>query len=264
MRPFAIRIQRKISEGRGRMHDQPPQDSTAPHPVGREPIAPWWHTGMLVALLAGGSLLSSRQAHRAAFGGHHVARYSLTIFSELVLFLLAWWGLRMRRVPVAKVLQFHRGLHAWLEDLGAAAIFWIASAVILVVIGLLLRVAHLAAPEKAIMALAPRTGLELLLWIVLSITAGFCEEFVFRGYFLRQFSSLRAGAGLGVLASSLLFGVSHGYEGSAGMIAITVYGALFCVLVFLRRSLRPGMMAHAWHDIFSGVMLAVLRHVHPL
>ncbi|HEY1808184.1 MAG TPA: hypothetical protein VGG42_06450 [Acidobacteriaceae bacterium] len=48
------------------------------------------------------------------------------------------------------------------------------------------------------------------------------------------------------------------------MIAITAYGALFCVLVLMRRSLRPGMMAHAWHDIFSGVMLAVLRHVHPM
>ncbi|MGA7522556.1 MAG: CPBP family intramembrane glutamic endopeptidase [Acidobacteriaceae bacterium] len=197
-------------------------------------------------------------------GSHHAARYGLTILSELVLLLLAWWGLRMRRVPMAEVLQFQRGWRAWMDDLVAAAVFWLASAAILVAIGLALRVAHLAIPEKTVMALAPRTGLELLLWIALSITAGFCEEFVFRGYFLRQFSSLGAGVGLGLLASSLLFGVSHGYEGAAGMIAITVYGALFCVLVLLRRSLRPGMMAHAWHDIFSGVMLAVLRHVHPL
>lgn len=245
------------------MHEQSSQ-----LPVSRlrsgTPIAPWWHTALLTGLLVGGSVLSSRQAHRAAFGGHHVARYSLTILSELLLLLLTWWGLRMRGVAMAEVLQFARGWRAWAEDLGAAAVFWMASAAILLVIGLMLRVAHLAAPEKAIMALAPRTGLELLLWVALSITAGFCEEFVFRGYFLRQFSSLGAGAWLGVLVSSLLFGVSHGYEGAAGMIAITVFGALFCVLVFLRRSLRPGMMAHAWHDIFSGVMLVVLRHVHPL
>lgn len=245
------------------MHE-PLQNSPASPAQTGSAIAPWWHTALLVALLAAGSLLSARQAHRAAFAGHHLARYLLTILSELVLLLLAWWGLRMRGVAIAEVLRFQRGWNAWAEDLATAAVFWIVSAVILVALGLLLRVGHLATPQKAIMALAPRTGLELLLWIALSLTAGFCEEFVFRGYFLRQFSSLRAGSGLGVLASSLLFGVSHGYEGAAGMIAITVYGALFCVLVSLRRSLRPGMMAHAWHDIFSGVMLALLRHVHPL
>ena len=245
------------------MHEQPPA-SPASRPAAGEAVAPWWHTGLLTALLVGGSLLSARQAHRAVLGSHHLARYSLTILSELVLLLLAWWGLRMRRVSMAEVLQFHRGWRAWAEDMGAAAVFWITSAAILVVIGLLLRAGHLATPRKTVMALAPRTWLELVLWIAVSLTAGFCEEFVFRGYFLRQFSSLGGGLGLGVLASSLLFGVSHGYEGAAGMIAITVYGALFCVLVLLRRSLRPGMMAHAWHDIFSGVMLAVLRHIHPM
>lgn len=239
-------------------------ESPAVTPSTAHSVAPWWHTTLLVAILVGGSLLSARQAHRMAFGGHHVARYCLTILSELVLFLLTWWGLRMRGVPMAELLQFRRGWRAWGEDLVAAAVFWLASAAILVVIGLLLHVAHLATPQKAIMALAPRTGLELLLWVALSLTAGFCEEFVFRGYFLRQFSSLRGGIGLGVLASSVLFGLSHGYEGAAGMIAITAYGALFCALVYVRRSLRPGMMAHAWHDIFSGVMLVLLRHLHPL
>jgi len=245
------------------MHE-PTLEASAPLPFAGEAIAPWWHTGLLVAILVGGSMISARQAHRAAFGSHHVARYGLTILSELVLLLLAWWGLRLRGVPITEVLHFQRGWRAWMEDLGAAAAFWVASAAVLVAIGLVLRAAHLATPQKAIMALAPRSWLELLLWIALSLTAGFCEEFVFRGYFLRQFSSLRGGIGLGIVASSVLFGMSHGYEGAAGMIAITAYGALFCVLVLVRRSLRPGMMAHAWHDIFSGVMLVLLRHVHPL
>ncbi len=38
------------------------------------------------------------------------------------------------------------------------------------------------------------------------------------------------------------------------MITITVYGALFGLLAWWRRSLRPGMIAHAWTDIFSGVI----------
>ena len=101
-------------------------------------------------------------------------------------------------------------------------------------------VGHLAAPQKTLMAIAPRTPLELLLWIGLSVSAGFCEEFVFRGYFLRQFSSVGAGVWLGVVCSSLLFGVSHGYEGAAGMIAITAYGALFCVLALAAQQSSTG------------------------
>ena len=165
---------------------------------------------------------------------------------------------------VADLLRFRPGLQAFAEDMGAAAIFWVTAVVILAAISLVLRAAHLSAPEKTLMAIAPGTPLEMLLWVVLSLSAGFCEEFAFRGYFLCQFASLGAGLWLGVACSSLLFGISHGYEGAAGMIAIAAYGALFCALVFARNSLRPGMIAHAWHDIFSGAMLALLKHFHPL
>jgi hypothetical protein len=195
---------------------------------------------------------------------HHVARYGLGICMEWALLLLVWWGLRMKRVRLEELLGFRRGFDELMEDLLAAGVFWIAAVIVLAVIGLSLKAVGLSAPQKTLMAIAPRTPLEVLLWMVLSCSAGFCEEFVFRGYLLQQFSSVGAGLWLGVLCSSLLFGISHGYEGAAGMIAITAYGAMFCTLVFVCRSLRPGMIAHAWHDIFSGVMLALLRHFHPL
>lgn len=227
-------------------------------------VAPWWHTALIVLLLAGTSLLGARATHRSAVAAHHVIRYIFGMGAEWVLLLLTWWGLRMRRVSFAALLGFRRGWAAVIEDLGAAGAFWIVAVIVLALIGLTLKTAGFSAPQKTLMAIAPRTPLEVLLWVMLSMTAGFCEEFVFRGYLLRQFSSAGAGLWLGVLASSLLFGVSHGYEGAAGMIAITAYGAMFCVLALVRGSLRPGMIAHAWHDIFSGLMLALLRHFHPL
>jgi uncharacterized protein len=42
------------------------------------------------------------------------------------------------------------------------------------------------------------------------------------------------------------------------MLLIGVYGIMFGVLAHFRRSLRPGMMAHAFHDTFTGVMLRFL------
>jgi membrane protease YdiL (CAAX protease family) len=264
MRETASRIQRKIPESEGGMHETPPETSPDPQISFAARVAPWWHTVLIVLLLACTSLLGARSAHRNVVAAHHVARYGLGICMEWALLLLVWWGLRMKRVRLEELLGFRRGFDELMEDLLAAGVFWIAAVIVLAVIGLSLKAVGLSAPQKTLMAIAPRTPLEVLLWMVLSCSAGFCEEFVFRGYLLQQFSSVGAGLWLGVLCSSLLFGISHGYEGAAGMIVITAYGAMFCTLVFVCRSLRPGMIAHAWHDIFSGVMLALLRHFHPL
>jgi hypothetical protein len=53
-------------------------------------------------------------------------------------------------------------------------------------------------------------------------------------------------------------GAGHGYQGTRFMILIAIYGALFGTLVLLRKSLRPGMMAHAWQDAFSGILVYLL------
>jgi hypothetical protein len=45
------------------------------------------------------------------------------------------------------------------------------------------------------------------------------------------------------------------------MVQIGVFGLMFGVLAHFRKSLRPGMIAHAWHDSFSGIVLYVLARV---
>lgn len=263
MRDFTVRIQRKISDHEALMYPLP----TGPAAVNwrsrlTSAVAPWWHAALLVAILVGVSFLNARHSRRGGLAQHHLPTYAATIVAEWLLFILAYWGLCMKRVPLAEVLGFRTGLRAWMQDIGIAFVFWIAAVIILAVISLSLRATHLSSAQKAVQSLAPRSAAEALLWVALSLSAGFCEEFVFRGYFLRQFSSPIHRIWLGVLLSSLLFGVSHGYEGGAGMIAITVYGALFCGLALLRNSLRPGMIAHAWHDIFTGIALILIRHAH--
>ncbi len=187
------------------MHEVPAETSPSQKSRLIGAVAPWWHTAVIVLLLAGTSLLSARAAHHDHVAAHHVDRYLFGICAEWLLLLLTWWGLRMKRIPMAQLLGFCPGVPALAEDFGAAAVFWIAAAIVLAVIGLLLRLAHLAAPQKTLMAIAPRTPLELLLWVMLSISAGFCEEFVFRGYFLRQFASVGRGFvdGRGVLFAAL-------------------------------------------------------------
>jgi uncharacterized protein len=229
------------------------------------PIAPWWHTAILVAILIGFSFLSSLHSKSAALGAGHIIRYALTIVWEWLLALLTWWGIRMRRTPLREVLGVRRtGAREWARDFGFALVFWIIAMILLAAIAVLLRLFHLVPPEKVISAIAPQSLVQLLVWIALCVTAGMVEEFVFRGYLLQQFAAIRGNIWIGVVCSSLLFGCAHGYEGIGGMLAITAYGAMFCVLAIYRRSLRAGMMAHAWHDSLAGVALAIAKHAHLL
>jgi hypothetical protein len=113
---------------------------------------------------------------------------------------------------------------------------------------------HWLGPAHAasIQTLLPRRALEILLWIAVSISAGICEEFVFRGYFQKQFEAFTH-RWIALFLQSLLFGISHGYQGIEACVRIAIYGSLYGLLALWRRSLRPGMMAHAWSDILSGI-----------
>jgi membrane protease YdiL (CAAX protease family) len=85
----------------------------------------------------------------------------------------------------------------------------------------------------------------------MSITSGFCEELVFRGYFQKQSLGLTRSAAFGVLAQAVLFGICHWYQGVKQVILISLLGALFGILAQWRKSLRPGMIAHTWSDVLN-------------
>jgi membrane protease YdiL (CAAX protease family) len=225
------------------------------------PIASWWNTGLIVAAIAATSVLGSRHSAQSSMGSHHLANYAITLGWEWVLAAIAYLGLRLRKTPLRAILgEKRRGPREFFIDVGVAAIFWIFSTMVLASLGLLLHALHMESAQKQISQLAPSTLAEGALWIALSISAGICEEFLFRGYLQQQFARTSGRVWVGVVISSLLFGSAHGYEGIAGMLMITVFGALFSLLALRRKSLRSGMIAHAWHDIFSGIALAALKY----
>lgn len=89
----------------------------------------------------------------------------------------------------------------------------------------------------------------MLLWVGVSISAGVCEEVIYRGYLQKQFSLLARSAAAGLIAQAVLFGISHGYQGFQLVVLITVGGAIYGLIALWRHSLRPVMVAHAWSDI---------------
>jgi membrane protease YdiL (CAAX protease family) len=94
---------------------------------------------------------------------------------------------------------------------------------------------------------------------------GVAEELVFRGYLQRQFTAWARGAvATGVVFSAVAFGAAHGYEGIRSMFLLALFGAFFSLLALFRRSLRAGIFAHAWHDVFAGLMVSFLHARHVL
>jgi uncharacterized protein len=216
------------------------------------------HTILVLVVLGGWALwhkISADQLSVAA-NPNRVRFYLLTLFFEWLLFALVVAGVRRSGVSVFLVLGDHwHSFRQVLRDIGIAVGFWIVAAMFLWIFGWLL---HIAALGHNV-SMLPQRGIELTFWIALSVTAGICEETIFRGYLQRQFMALTKSAATGILLSAATFGAAHAYQGFRMTILIALYGAMFGVLAYWRGSVRPGMIAHAWQDSLNG-MLAVMRH----
>jgi hypothetical protein len=230
---------------------------------GRRLLAPWWHSVLLISLLLLASVGGMRGQHPLASGGSRLPEYIATIIWEWILVGLVWLGIR-KRIRMRELIGGRwANWEDFFLDVVYAAAFWGCA---LLVLGGAAKLMHLdqggkmEAMRKSLGFLAPGSRLELAVWFCTSTTAGFCEEIIFRGYLQRQFAAMLGDSMLvGVLLSALVFGASHGYEGAARMALIALYGFMFGLLAWWRKSLRPGMIAHAWHDALSGAVLRMMR-----
>jgi membrane protease YdiL (CAAX protease family) len=225
-------------------------------------VAPIWHTVVFIfVLLALGAVQHLPQfATRAAEAPSRLPTYLLTIVYELLLFAYVWFlGLRRYHVTLRELMggRWNR-FSDFLMDVGVALLFWI---VVALVIGGLSYAMHFSG-AKAASFLLPKSAAEVALWIPLAVTAGFCEEMMFRGYLQRQFLALTGNVPASIALQGIVFGGAHLYQGWKGVAVITVYGVLFGILSVMRKSLRPGIIQHAGQDTISGVATYILSKYH--
>jgi membrane protease YdiL (CAAX protease family) len=101
--------------------------------------------------------------------------------------------------------------------------------------------------------LLPKTLSESLVWIVVSIAAGICEELVYRGYLQRQLWSLTGSLPAALFLQAVIFGAGHSYQGWKPALVTATYGVIFGLVAGWRRSIIPGAVAHAVVDILGGL-----------
>lgn len=233
-----------------------------------KPIAPVWNTLIVIAILLANSFLGSTKPGRAAGVNSRVLAYSATFIVELILFLIVWLGIR-KRISMRELIggRWNR-VEDFLLDLSIGIVFLIVSALLLAGLRIALGVLDLSHMSKQIEEtkrtlgpFIPQTGLEAGMFVMLSMFAGFFEEVIFRGYLQRQIGGLTGNIWFGIIGSAVLFGASHGYQGWRMMVVIAFFGSFFGILAHVRKSLRPGIIAHATQDAYSGVALFFLaRH----
>jgi hypothetical protein len=102
--------------------------------------------------------------------------------------------------------------------------------------------------------LVPHTGSELSHWVALSLSAGFCEELIFRGYLIWVFQPFLGLWGAAAL-SLVVFALSHAYQGVHGMLSVGIVGGLLTLVVLICGSLWPAMALHALIDIGHGLVV---------
>jgi membrane protease YdiL (CAAX protease family) len=98
----------------------------------------------------------------------------------------------------------------------------------------------------------PHTAGERSVFVGVSVTAGFCEELLYRGFLMAYAQWLgwwQAG-----IASAIVFGLSHAYQGSAGVVKTAVVGLVMAGLYAYSGSIWPGIVLHAALDLQAGAV----------
>lgn len=144
------------------------------------------------------------------------------------------------------------GLRLWVA-IGLVLAFAVASARPAIRIARRKRPRRIKIATPNVERLVPRTVSELCLWVAVSLSAGFCEEFIFRGYLIWVFQSLLGLWGAAAL-SLVVFALAHAYLGVKGILSTGILGGLFTLVVLIFGSLWPAIALHALVDIGQGLV----------
>ncbi|MGY2128056.1 CPBP family intramembrane glutamic endopeptidase [Blastococcus sp. SYSU DS0617] len=125
---------------------------------------------------------------------------------------------------------------------------------------------HAEPPGSATLALLPRTAQERRLFTVVGLTAGICEEWLYRGFFLAVVAAVAGDlpTWLLVLVAAVAFGLAHAYQGRAGIVLTGVLGGVMAALYLGTGSLLLPVLLHAAIDLrFLLVPTSVLPAARP-
>lgn len=219
---------------------------------------------------------------------HVVAALLATALAALLVFVQPFTGRRRYRAllvrisedPAARLSHYRRGIAGEWTSVGVIVVIGILAGrtatsiglqspsdmsfttVLLVEVALLLTIstiimrgpklrAAVRRQARSFLALLPHTREERLTFAVLAVTAGICEEILFRGFgfaYVRFLWPDATDAWL-IAITSIVFGMAHLYQGARGVVLTGLAGAAFASFTLTTGSLLPAIAAHAMIDL---------------
>ncbi len=207
----------------------------------------------LVVAAAGGPLLQrlSGSDHLVGPGGR-LPFYARVLAIQFLLFWFVRTGMRRSGHSVRALVDpspWNAG--RWARYGAIAVAGWILWMAVGAALGYFLR----PSPEelRRLAEILPKDPLEKLGWVGFSVGISLCEEFLFRGYLLRQFRALTASPAAGLLLQAAVFAMGHASLGVALAVSIGLLGLGLGALALWQKSLVPGMIVHAGIGLLGGL-----------
>jgi membrane protease YdiL (CAAX protease family) len=88
-----------------------------------------------------------------------------------------------------------------------------------------------------------------------ALTAGVCEEILYRGFMIFALDRALPSTWLSLAVAALFFGGAHAYQGWRGVLTTALLGGILGALYVLCGSLWPGIGLHAVVDLVNGLAL---------
>ena len=188
----------------------------------------------------------------AGESGARIRFYGITLVGEWLptLFVIARWKMLARPWSALWLLPPHGG------RLVASAVAALAVAVLF--LSQIRALSRLSPAKRSalrsrvgqVTALIPHTSREHRWFMLVSLTAGICEELLYRR-FLVWLLQAWIGFGWAAVVSVVAFGAGHAYQGKE-VVRPTVVGAALQGLAIITWSILPGIVVHALLDAMSG------------
>jgi membrane protease YdiL (CAAX protease family) len=99
----------------------------------------------------------------------------------------------------------------------------------------------------------PHTKNDFIWFVFVSISAGICEELLFRGFliwYINEFSSIV----FAVILSSVLFAFAHAYQGWKGVLQSGAAGLILAIIYVFTDTLWIPIALHIVVDMYSGML----------
>ena len=117
--------------------------------------------------------------------------------------------------------------------------------------------------QPSVRVILPASPRELLVFGALALTAGICEEILYRGYLLYYMRAWLPGIAA-IVATIVVFGLAHLYQGGRGILLTGLAGAVAMGLYLFTGSLAAPVILHATLDLANGFMAYTAMQTTPV